>query len=128
MWSLVVVERDPISNSTAGVREAFEALAVDALLFERALHHSVLLRTMRRDEFLLQTVAANERQALRSTGQFHSAKLSLFTPRLTQTQCYLPSCRMSRFSLGQYTDADKLLLVEYDLPVRYTRETVDHHL
>ena len=33
---------------------------------------------------------------------------------------------MSRFSLDQYTDADKLLLVEYDLPVRYTRETVDH--
>ena len=81
MWSLVVVERDPISNSTAGVREAFEALAVDALLFERALHHSVLLRTMRRDEFLLQTVAANERQgaplnwpiSLRETIPFYTA-------------------------------------------------------
>jgi len=54
MRPLVVVERDPISDSAAGVSETFEALAVNALLFERAdqsLRHSVVL-TLAADHLL----------------------------------------------------------------------------
>lgn len=61
LWS----ERDagpvPVADRTGGMHRAFEALAMDALLFQRvakqrarsvdeAFHHSVLLRAARRTE------------------------------------------------------------------------------
>ena len=36
MGPLVVVELDPIADHAAGVLQGFEAVAVDALLFQRA--------------------------------------------------------------------------------------------
>lgn len=57
----MVVELDPIGNHAAGMLQRLEAMAVYALLLERAddaLDHPVPLRAMRRDELLTQTVAA----------------------------------------------------------------------
>ena len=57
MWSSVVVEADPVGDGAGRVLNAVEALAMDALLFERpdhALDHAVLLRAVRRDELLTQ--------------------------------------------------------------------------
>ena len=51
----VVVEADPVADDPTGMLQGLEAVAVDALLFQRADHpldHSVLLRAVRRDEFL----------------------------------------------------------------------------
>lgn len=59
----MVVELDQIPDCTARMSQAFEAMAMDALLFkgtDHAFNHAVLLRAMRRDELLLQTVAANK--------------------------------------------------------------------
>ena len=45
------------------MRQAFEAATMDVLLFQRpdqALHHAVLLGTVRRDELLLETIAAHK--------------------------------------------------------------------
>ena len=56
MRPLVVVELDPVANDTAGMLQSLEAVAVDALLFQRPdhpLHQAVLLRGVGRDEFLL---------------------------------------------------------------------------
>lgn len=56
----MVVEADPVADCTRGVLDAVEALAMNTLLFQRPDHtldHSVLLRTMGRDELLPQTVA-----------------------------------------------------------------------
>ena len=60
----MIVEPDPVCNHPASVRQAFKAVPVRALLFQRAdhpLHHPVLLRRVRRDELLLQTVAFHQR-------------------------------------------------------------------
>lgn len=57
----MVVKLDPVGNGAAGMLQRLEAVSVYALLFERADHaldHSVLLRTVRRDERLPQTVTA----------------------------------------------------------------------
>lgn len=65
MRALVVVEADPVPDGARGVLDAVEALAVDALLLQRpdnALDHAVLLRAVRRDELLLQPVAADQRR------------------------------------------------------------------
>ena len=51
----MVVELNPISNRATGVLQRLEAMAVHALLLERADHaldHAVLLRAVRRDELL----------------------------------------------------------------------------
>ena len=63
MWPSVVVESDPVSNGSHRVRLALKAMAMHALLFEcpdHTLDHPVLLRTMRRDELLLQPIATNQ--------------------------------------------------------------------
>jgi hypothetical protein len=65
MGPLVVVELDPIADHAAGVLQGFEAVAVDALLFQRAdhpLHETVLLRGVGRDELLLQAVTFDQRR------------------------------------------------------------------
>lgn len=68
MRALVVIKADPSGNDTAGVQQGFESVAVPVLVFERADHaldHAVLLRAVRGDELLLQTVAAaSEHQAI----------------------------------------------------------------
>lgn len=63
MRAAVVVEGDPVADGAGRVLDAVEALAMDALLFERpdhALDHAVLLRALRRDELLFQSIAADE--------------------------------------------------------------------
>lgn len=59
----VVVKADPITDDTAGVLQCLGAVAVGALLLERAddtLYHAVLLRAVRRDELLAQPVASHQ--------------------------------------------------------------------
>ena len=60
MWSPMVVEPNPVSQHSSRMLHCFKPLPVNTLLLDRSndpLHQSVLLRTMRRDEFLLQAVA-----------------------------------------------------------------------
>lgn len=60
----VVVEPDLVCNHQVDVRQAFKAVPVRTLLFQRAdqpLHHSVLLRRVSFDEFLLQSVGLHQR-------------------------------------------------------------------
>ena len=64
MRAAVVVEADPVADSARRVLDAVEALAMNALFFQRpdhALDHAVLLRAIRRDKLLLQAIAANQR-------------------------------------------------------------------
>lgn len=63
MRPLLVVEGDPVRNHSQGMGLALEAIPVHALLFQRPDHafdHSVLLRAMRGDELLLQSIAAHQ--------------------------------------------------------------------
>ena len=63
MRPLVVVKRDPVGNDAIGVQDSFKAVPVNALLLHRSdhtLHHSVLLRAMRRNEFLFKPVAFDD--------------------------------------------------------------------
>ena len=63
MGSAGIVEVDPISDCSCCVLQAFEAVSMYALLFEcpnHTLDHSVLLRTMWRDELLFEAIASNE--------------------------------------------------------------------
>ena len=59
----MIVEVDPISNCSCCVLKAFEAMPVDALLLQSpndAFDHAVLLRTVRRNELLFKTIAADQ--------------------------------------------------------------------
>lgn len=59
----MVVEADPVTDGAGCMLDAVEALAMDALLFQRpddTLDHAVLLRAVWRDELLLQAVAPDE--------------------------------------------------------------------
>ena len=59
----MVVPADPICNHSAGVLRGFEPVAMRALVFDRAdhaLNYAILLRAVRRDEFLLQPVALDQ--------------------------------------------------------------------
>ena len=63
MWSLVVVEVYPVTNHAAGMLSAFEAITMHALLLhcpDQPVHHAILLRTVRRDELLVQAIAAKQ--------------------------------------------------------------------
>lgn len=65
MRAPVVVEADRVPDRACGVPDAVEALAVDALILQRpdeALDNAILLRAVRRDELLLQPVAADQRR------------------------------------------------------------------
>ena len=60
-----VVELYPVTDGTACMGQAFEALAMDALLFQRtdqAFHHAILLGTMWRDELLTKAVTFYQRR------------------------------------------------------------------
>ena len=60
----VVVEVDPFSNQTTGMLQRFEPVPMHALLLERMNHpldQAILLGTMRRDEFLTQAIASDQR-------------------------------------------------------------------
>jgi hypothetical protein len=59
----VVVEADPFSDDARGVLLSFEAVTMHALLFQspdNALDHAVLLRAVRGDEPLPETVTTHE--------------------------------------------------------------------
>ena len=63
MGSAGIVEVDPVSDYSGCVLKAFEAMPVDAFLFEcpdYAFDHSVLLRAVRGDELLFQAIASNK--------------------------------------------------------------------
>lgn len=63
MRATCVVKLDPVSDGAGGVLDAFEAVAMNALLCQRsdhALDHAVLLRAMRGNELLLQAVATDQ--------------------------------------------------------------------
>ena len=63
MRPLVIVKRDPVGNGAIGVLDSFKAVPVNALLLHRSdhtLHHSVLLRAMRRNEFLFKPIAFDD--------------------------------------------------------------------
>ena len=67
----MVVEEDPVANHATGLLQRFKAMAVHALLLERAdgtLHQTVLLGAVWRDEFLLQPVAFHQRRVA-ATGE-----------------------------------------------------------
>jgi hypothetical protein len=58
-----VVEADPLSDDTRVVLLGFKAMTMYALLLQRSdhtLYHSVLLRTVRRNELLAKAVAAHD--------------------------------------------------------------------
>lgn len=64
MWSPVVVKAYPVADHAAGMLQGFEAMAMRALLFQCAddsLNHAVLLWAVRRDELLVQPIAAHQR-------------------------------------------------------------------
>ena len=63
MQTLAVVKANSVTNDPAGVLQALKAMAVCALLLERSDHlldHPVLLRTVGRDEFLLQPITFDQ--------------------------------------------------------------------
>lgn len=61
----MIVELDPVGQHAAGMLEGFEAMPVNALLFDRANHaldQTILLRTVGCDEFLLEPIPAHQRR------------------------------------------------------------------
>ncbi len=63
MGPTVVVEADPLCDDTRGVLLGFEAVTMNALLFQRPddpFDHAVLLRAVRRDELLSKPITAHE--------------------------------------------------------------------
>ena len=63
MWALLVVEANPVRYHPTRMLQRLKPLPVDTLLLDRPndpLHQPVLLRAMRRDEFLLQAVASHQ--------------------------------------------------------------------
>lgn len=67
MWAPDVVDADPVADGACRVLDAVKALAIDALFLQRSRHaldHAVMLGAARRDELLLQTVAANQRDTV----------------------------------------------------------------
>ena len=59
----MVIEADPVANNAAGMLECLEAMLVSALLLQvhgDAFGHAILLRTMRCDELLLQSVTPHQ--------------------------------------------------------------------
>jgi len=57
MRAPMVTKCNSVADHAAGMLQGFEAMPVHALLLQRsdhALHHAVLLRAVRRYEFLLQ--------------------------------------------------------------------------
>ena len=57
------ITADPVANDAAGMLQSFEPVPMSALLLGGAYHaldHAILLRAVRRDEFLLQALTANQ--------------------------------------------------------------------
>ena len=63
MRPAVVIKMDPITDHSAGMLQCLKPLPMDALLSQgpdHPLHHSFLLRAMRRDELLFQPIASDQ--------------------------------------------------------------------
>ncbi len=63
MRPAVAIEADPVANNTAGMLQCFEAMPMSALLLQGpddAFDHAILLRALRRDELLLQSVTPHQ--------------------------------------------------------------------
>ena len=59
MLSFPVVKPDPFSDDIIGLLERFEVVVPDALLFDGSkepFDHAVLLRSIRRDEFMFEVI------------------------------------------------------------------------
>ncbi len=60
MWTVLVVPLDPVPNDPPRVLKGLERVLPDTLLFrapKKSFDHPVLLRRIRRDELLLQTIS-----------------------------------------------------------------------
>ena len=63
MRALVVVKLYPVADYAAGVLQCLKAVAMRTLLLQstdHTLHHPILLRTVWRDEFLLETITTDQ--------------------------------------------------------------------
>ena len=63
MRAAVIVKTDPVADDARGVLDALEAVTVGALFFESTndpFDHAILLRTMRGDELLFHSIAADQ--------------------------------------------------------------------
>ena len=63
MGPTVVVDAEPLCDDTRGVLLGFEAMTMNALLFQRSddpFDHAVLLRAVRGDELLTKTITTHE--------------------------------------------------------------------
>ena len=93
MRPFCIVKRDPIGDSAAGVRQAFKTLSMNALLLQRtnkSLHHTVLLRTVGRDELLFEAIAFDQSGVL-ARGEDQSIVAAQQKRRLHPPQCSEPS-------------------------------------
>jgi hypothetical protein len=73
----LVVEADPVADHAASVLQALEAVSMYALLFERTdrtLDHAVLLRVVRCDVLLAQTLALD--QSNKATARKHQPAIA----------------------------------------------------
>jgi hypothetical protein len=62
MWAFVIVEADPVANDMTVMLDRFKPVVMGALLlqgYDHLINHTVVLRAVRRDELLPQSIAAN---------------------------------------------------------------------
>ena len=99
--SAVIVEVDPVSNRSCCMLKAFEAMPVDALLLQGpndAFDHAVLLRTVWRNELLLQAVASDQLSECQTgkneaiIGPQQEGALDLSQRSVASNQSLLKSC------------------------------------
>lgn len=65
MWPAMVVDADPFADDPAGVLQRLKSMPLQALLLgclDHVFDHSVLYGAARRDEFVSQPVATNQRR------------------------------------------------------------------
>lgn len=89
MRSFGVVEADSVANDATGVLQGLEAMAMSALPLQRpdqALHRAVLLRGVRRDELLAQSIAADQGRVA-AAGEDETVVRAKQERRCDATQC-----------------------------------------
>jgi len=67
MWALLVIDTDPVTDYAAGMLQGFKPIPMGTRLLQcldHPFHLAVLIRAVRRDEFLLQTIAFQQRRVM----------------------------------------------------------------